>query len=86
MSATGQYPSQVNFLPLRDAVLCADCHFVSGNELGMCPVCRGHRLVRLSGVLRFQEDSPTGWRKILQQLGFRRRLRGRPLNYAAREL
>lgn len=70
---------KTSFLPLRDAVLCADCNFVSADEEGVCPVCRGRALSRLAEQLppaRHRSDvnqRRLGLRGILQILGFRRK-------------
>lgn len=41
-----------SFLPLRDAVLCKECEFVSADSGEVCQVCGSHSLVRLSDVLK----------------------------------
>ena len=67
---------KASFLPLRDAVLCSDCNFVSADEEGVCPVCRGRSLTNLAGQLRRAEQrvdaTPSvGLRSVLQLLGLR---------------
>ena len=69
---------KASFLPLRDAVLCSDCNFVSADEEGVCPVCRGRSLTNLADQLcRAGQSSdaapPAGLRYVLQLLGFRRK-------------
>jgi hypothetical protein len=70
---------KASFLPLRDAVLCSDCNFVSADEEGVCPVCRGRSLTNLADQLRrvAQRSSatppPAGFRAVLQMLGLRRK-------------
>jgi hypothetical protein len=72
---------ETSFLPLRDAVLCNDCNFVSSDEQGVCPVCNGRSLDRLTdrlGVPRHTKESSalaTGLRGCLNLLGFRRKQR-----------
>ena len=72
---------KTSFLPLRDAVLCGDCNFVSADEEGVCPVCHGRSLSRLSDRLRAANElaganqSGLSFRGVLQLLGFRRRNR-----------
>ena len=39
------------YLPLRDAVLCADCEFISSDQGEACGVCGGINLLKLSEVL-----------------------------------
>lgn len=39
------------YLPLRDAVLCADCEFISSDRGEACGVCGGINLLRVSDVL-----------------------------------
>lgn len=70
---------KTSFLPLRDAVLCSDCNFVSADEEGVCPVCGGRSLSNLADQLRrareaTEANSPrVGYRGILHLLGFRRK-------------
>jgi hypothetical protein len=84
---------KTGFLPLRDAVLCSDCNFVSADEEGVCPVCRGRSLSRLSDRLRAASElaganrSGLGLHGILQFLGFRgfrRRQRNNDFAYLQR--
>lgn len=39
------------YLPLRDAVLCADCEFISSDRGEVCTVCGGINLLKLCDVL-----------------------------------
>jgi hypothetical protein len=39
------------YLPLRDAVLCADCEFISSDRGDVCAVCGGMNLLKVSEVL-----------------------------------
>jgi hypothetical protein len=41
-----------SFLPLRDAVLCEECEFVSADSGDSCQVCGSRSLVRLSDVIK----------------------------------
>jgi hypothetical protein len=40
-----------SFVPLRDAMLCIDCEFVTPAANGKCSICSGHRFVVLSELL-----------------------------------
>ncbi|MBZ5529888.1 MAG: hypothetical protein LAO20_00530 [Acidobacteriia bacterium] len=81
---------KTSFLPLRDAVLCGDCNFVSAAEEGVCPVCHGRSLSRLSdrllsaGKPAGSNQGEMGYRRILQLLGFRRRNRQNDFAYLQR--
>jgi hypothetical protein len=46
--------SKPSFLPLRDAVLCKECEFVSADSGDACQVCGGRSLVRLSDLVKSQ--------------------------------
>jgi len=74
------------YVPLRDAVLCADCNFVSADEAGICPVCRGRSLWRLSRLIPERENhsAKMGIQVVLELLGFRRRPRRSDFGYATR--
>jgi hypothetical protein len=39
------------YLPLRDAVLCADCEFISSDHGEACGVCGGTNLLKVADVL-----------------------------------
>ncbi len=54
MKCTWKTTGRLSFLPLRDAVLCADCNFVSADEEDLCSVCRGRSLLRLPELLGSQ--------------------------------
>ncbi len=41
------------YLPLRDAVLCADCEFISSDRGDSCAVCGGINLLKVSDVLGY---------------------------------
>jgi hypothetical protein len=74
------------YVPLRDAVLCDDCNFVSAGEVGICPVCRGRSLSRLARLLpeREKHSAKMGVQVVLELLGFRRRPRRSDLGFATR--
>src|SRR5215471_16377133 len=40
-----------SFVPLRDAMLCIDCEFVTPAANGRCSICGGHRFVILAELL-----------------------------------
>ena len=50
--------TKLSYLPLRDAVLCTDCEFVSADEEGACPVCGSSSLLRLLELLDRTESFP----------------------------
>jgi hypothetical protein len=79
---------KTSFLPLRDAVLCNDCNFVSSDEQGVCPVCCGRSLDRLADRLRATQFAGTRHgltlRGILQLMGLRRRARHADFAYFER--
>jgi hypothetical protein len=77
---------KTQYVPLRDAVLCADCNFVSADEVGICPVCRGRDLSRLAGLIpeRERNSARMGVQVVLELLGFRRRPRRSDLGFATR--
>jgi hypothetical protein len=45
--------SRPAYVPLRDAMLCVDCEFVSPAANGKCSICGSNRLVVLSELLEF---------------------------------
>jgi hypothetical protein len=52
MSCTLNVASKPSFLPLRDAVLCKDCQFISADAGAACAVCGSRSLLRLSELVR----------------------------------
>jgi hypothetical protein len=78
---------QQPYLPLRDAVLCTECNFVSVGESGKCAVCRGSALLSLSGLVSDRSEQPRKWptvQDVKDLLGVRRRPRHRDLGYSTR--
>ena len=74
---------QQPYLPLRDAVLCTECNFISAGECGKCPVCQGTILLNVSNLVA--EGQQRKWPKVQDVrdlLGMRRR--PRDLGYATR--
>ena len=57
MSCTLNVTSEPAFLPLRDAVLCRDCEFISGDAGDMCSVCGSRSLVRVSELMKSKPGS-----------------------------
>ena len=51
MNAASQSLASYNIVRLRDAVLCADCEFITDTTDDQCLVCGGHALLNLSKVL-----------------------------------
>ncbi|HKW75815.1 MAG TPA: hypothetical protein VJN64_09840 [Terriglobales bacterium] len=51
MKSTVNIANRSCYLPLRDAVLCADCEFISSDRGDTCAVCGGTNLLRVSEVL-----------------------------------
>lgn len=51
--------SRFAFIPLRDAVLCLDCQFITPPGSNTCSVCGGHALAGLAQILgALLEDPP----------------------------
>jgi hypothetical protein len=48
-----------SFLPLRDAVLCTECEFISANSTETCPVCGSTSLLQLNDLVKSHDGSPT---------------------------
>lgn len=46
--------SNLAFVPLRDAVLCLDCSFVSSSGEGTCCVCHSRTLLSLAEIVAQQ--------------------------------
>ena len=38
-------------VPLQHAVLCVDCELVTASHTDQCPVCGGHSLLNLAGIV-----------------------------------
>ncbi len=43
--------NDLNFVPLQEAVLCADCELITESRGGCCRICGGSGLLSLSRVL-----------------------------------
>src|SRR5690348_6204265 len=57
MKCTLNIPNKSSFLPLRDAVLCRDCEFISADSGEVCSVCGSRSLFRLSELVRSSAES-----------------------------
>lgn len=57
MSCTLNVTSKPAFLPLRDAVLCRDCEFISADAGDACSVCGSRSLLRLSELVGSKAES-----------------------------
>lgn len=44
-------PNKSSFLPLRDAVLCKDCEFISADAGEACSVCGSRNLLHLNQLI-----------------------------------
>jgi hypothetical protein len=44
-------PSAPETVPLQHAVLCTDCELVTSSHCDQCPVCGGHSLLSLAGMI-----------------------------------
>jgi hypothetical protein len=51
MTTSLQERSRSAFIPLRDAVLCLDCHFITPPGNNVCSVCGGRMLVGVAQIL-----------------------------------
>lgn len=60
MKLSLQERSRSAFIPLRDAVLCLDCQFITPPGSSRCSVCGGHALAGLAQILgALLEDPPS---------------------------
>ena len=59
MKCTLNIPNKTSFLPLRDAVLCTDCEFISADSGEVCSVCGSRSLFRLAELVRSTAGSPS---------------------------
>jgi hypothetical protein len=57
MSCTLNIASKPSFLPLRDAVLCKDCQFISADSGDVCSVCGSRSLLRLCELVKSMAGS-----------------------------
>jgi hypothetical protein len=53
MKHTANITDRTCYLPLRDAVLCADCEFISLDRGDSCAVCGGINLLKVCDVLGY---------------------------------
>jgi hypothetical protein len=52
MKSTLNISNKSSFLPLRDAVLCKDCEFISADSGDACSVCGSRNLLHLNELIR----------------------------------
>ena len=52
MKSTLNIQNKSSFLPLRDAVLCKDCEFISADSGNACSVCGSRNLLHLNELIR----------------------------------
>lgn len=57
MKRTLNIPNRSSFLPLRDAVLCNDCEFISADSGEVCSVCGSRSLLRLKELVSNRHGS-----------------------------
>lgn len=58
MKCTVNIANRSCYLPLRDAVLCADCEFISSDRGDSCAVCGGTNLLKVCDVLGYPATGP----------------------------
>jgi hypothetical protein len=75
MKCTLNIPNKTSFLPLRDAVLCRDCEFISGDSGEVCSVCGSRSLFRVTELVRSSAESASVSARDVFQF-FRLRLGG----------
>lgn len=51
MKCTLNIANRSSYLPLRDAVLCADCEFISADAGNVCHVCGGRNLLKVCDLI-----------------------------------
>jgi hypothetical protein len=73
MKCTLNIPNKTSFLPLRDAVLCRDCEFISADSGEVCSVCGSRSLFHLAELVRSSAESASVSARDLFQF-FRLRL------------
>lgn len=72
MKCTLNIPNKSSFLPLRDAVLCTDCEFISADSGETCSVCGSRSLFRLCELVRSKAGSASLTAKdVFQFFGLR---------------
>lgn len=52
VKSTLKIPNKSSFLPLRDAVLCKDCEFISADSGDACSVCGSRNLLHLNELIK----------------------------------
>lgn len=57
MKCTLTVANRLSYLPLRDAVLCTECEFISADSGKTCSVCGGRSLLRVCDLLGQQGGS-----------------------------
>lgn len=73
MKRTLNIPNKSSFLPLRDAVLCKDCEFISADSGDACSVCGSRNLLHLNELIRSAAGSASAAARDVFQF-FRLRL------------
>jgi hypothetical protein len=72
MKCTLNIPNKSSFIPLRDAVLCKDCQFISADSGEVCSVCGSRSLLRLCELVRGKAGSASVTaRDVFQFFGLR---------------
>jgi hypothetical protein len=72
MKCTVNVANKSSFLPLRDAVLCKDCEFISADSGDACSVCGSRSLLQLSELLKSRTGAASvSARDVFQFLGLR---------------
>ena len=66
MKCTLNILNKTSFLPLRDAVLCRDCEFISADSGEVCSVCGSRSLFRLSELVSSAESAAISARDVFQ--------------------
>jgi hypothetical protein len=66
MKCTLNILNKTSFLPLRDAVLCRDCEFISTDSGEVCSVCGSRSLFRLSELVSSTDSASISARDIFQ--------------------
>ena len=66
MKGTLKIPNKSSFLPLRDAVLCKDCEFISADSGEACSVCGSRNLLHLNELIRGAGPASAAARDVFQ--------------------
>jgi hypothetical protein len=66
MKGTLNIPNKSSFLPLRDAVLCNDCEFISADSGDACSVCGSRDLLHLNELIRGAGPASAAARDVFQ--------------------